>query len=174
MKKQVPEPAGSDELRRRITRFCAFRERCSTEVLQKLKDWSAGEPDKRRLMKELLEEGFVDDLRYARIFVRSKFNQNHWGRIKIRWELKSKMIPEITINEAMEEVGEAEYLRTIDTLVRKKKAEIKGEKNLNFRDKILNFVVGKGFETSLVLQSLNKLKIIHDDTGTVERPEDKA
>jgi len=75
-------------------------------------------------MHHLKEEGFIDEERYARIFVRSKFHINKWGRVKIRYELKSRTIPEKLVQKAMDEIGEEDYMKTIRELILKKMSEI--------------------------------------------------
>lgn len=110
-------------------------------------------------MKQLKEEGFIDDQRFARSFVRGKLRGNKWGRIRITCELRAKKIPETIISEALQEIGEEEYLELIRSLIKKKSGEINPEKTLNKQDKIINFVVGKGFEIDLVLRMIQEIKI---------------
>jgi regulatory protein len=143
----------------RIRHYCAYQERCSYEVDQKLTQWKVSPARIKKIRHVLLEEGFIDEQRYARIFVRSKFHINKWGRLKIRYELKSRAIPEMLISKALEEIGEDDYLNTIRDLVRKKKSEINSGKYLNIREKIITFVTGKGFEFDLITKVLTELKI---------------
>lgn len=143
----------------RIRHYCSYQERCRQDVENKLVQWRISPSRIRKILHELKNEGFLDEERYARIFVRSKFHINKWGRIKIRYELRNKSIPEYLVNKAMEEIGEDDYLRTIRELVLKKMSEIKNGKHLNIREKIINFVAGKGFEFDLISKVLTELKI---------------
>ena len=110
-------------------------------------------------MLQLTEEEFINEERFARIFVRSKFHINKWGRTKIRHELKSRYISEKMIIRAMEEIGEDDYIRTIRELILKKNLEINTGKNFNVREKIITFVTGKGFEFDLISKVLTEIKI---------------
>ncbi|MFH1160244.1 MAG: regulatory protein RecX [bacterium] len=152
-------PPNLDTLYLKLTRYCSFQERCSRDVEQKLREWKVPERDAGRLIQRLKRDGFLDELRFARSFARGKFRVNRWGRVRIRYELQGRGIPDPVVSEALREIGEEEYLETIGDLIRKKKAEIKSEKTLNIREKIITFVVGKGFETELVLRALNETKI---------------
>jgi regulatory protein len=143
----------------RIRHYCAYQERCSLEVDRKLRQWKVSPGKTKTILQHMIEEGFIDEERYARIFVRSKFHINKWGRTKIRYELKNRSIPETMIHKAMEEIHEDDYLRTIRELVLKKKSEINPEKNLNIREKIITFVTGKGFEFDLLSKVLTELNI---------------
>jgi regulatory protein len=148
-----------DSIMARISHYCAYQERCNYEVDQKLRQWkvSAG---KTGLIKERLhQEGFIDEERYARMFVRSKFHLSKWGKTKLRYELKGRAIPDNLINKALEEIGEDDYLRTIREVILKKQSEIISGKNLNIREKIITFVTGKGYEFDLIIKILTELKI---------------
>jgi regulatory protein len=143
----------------RIYHYCAYQERCSQDVGNKLIQWRVSSSRIRKIMHTLKSEGFLDEERYARIFVRSKFHINKWGKTKIRYELRNHSIPEPFINRALEEIGEDDYLRTIRELILKKMSEIKEGKHLNIREKIITFVAGKGFEFDLIVTVLKELKI---------------
>lgn len=148
-----------DAILARIHHYCAYQERCSRDVENKLMQWKVPSEKVKRIMKLLKEEGFIDEERFARIFVRGKFHINKWGRSKIRHELKIRSIPEAMAHKAMEEIGEDDYVRTIRELVLKKKIAINSGKYLNVREKILTFVTGKGFEPDLISKVLTELKI---------------
>ena len=143
----------------RISRYCAYQERSSLEAARKLREWKVPAVKVKEILDHLSEGGFIDDARFAHIFAKSKFRHNKWGRVKIRYELLSRGIPENIIPDALKEIDEAEYLETIRELIIKKQKEIKEGKNLNIREKIITFVNGKGFESDLVAATLNELKI---------------
>jgi regulatory protein len=151
---------GDDWLMQQLERFCAYQERCSRDVVMKLRRMGVPSTRSEAMIRRLQEEKFLDDERFTRFFVRGKFRISRWGRIKIRHELSARGIPEKFITRAMAaEIGEEEYMNAIRELVLKKKQEIKREKTLNIRDKILNFVVSKGYEFDRVLDTINELKI---------------
>ncbi len=84
----------------------------------------------------LEQEGFVDDERYARAYVRGKFRINGWGRLKIRNGLRAKLIDSSLIETAIkEEINEEEYMELL-----KKILSSKG----------LQTVLSRGFEPSLI------------------------
>jgi regulatory protein len=143
----------------RIHHYCAYQERCSFEVDQKLIQWKVSAAKVAKIKVHLRKEGFLNEERYARIFVRSKFHINKWGRSKIRYELKLRKIPENIVSKALEEISDDDYHKAIQELILRKKAEINSEKNLNIREKIITFVTGKGFEFDLVLKVFTELKI---------------
>ncbi|HNX87399.1 MAG TPA: regulatory protein RecX [Bacteroidales bacterium] len=145
----VSEKHSPDEILPRIERYCAYQERCQWDVIKKLHFWKVPRSENEAILRHLEKEGFLDETRFARAFVRGKFTHNKWGRIKIRYELKGRRIPEPVIQTALREINEEEYLRTLKGLIERKRLEIKKEDDSLFREKILNFVTGKGFEAEL-------------------------
>jgi len=151
----------------KIRHFCSYRERSEKETGLKLKSLKVPTSKIKAILNRLREEGFLDEERYARAYVRGKWRVNRWGRIRIRYELKAKGIPEKLINSALVEIDEDTYREILEAVIRKKSGEIrhKGEeknnskKSLNIRDNIFNFALGKGYETDLVNEILNELKI---------------
>jgi len=118
-----------------------------------------------KLIRQLKGKGYLDELRFARVFTRGKFQANQWGKVRIRYELLSRQIPENLITEAFQEIAEDEYQEQIRKLILKKNTEIKTEKNFKKREKIITFVVGKGYEIDLVLQVLEEIKLAYDSEG---------
>lgn len=112
-----------------------------------------------KLLKQLKEEELIDDQRFANAFVRGKFRVNRWGRNRITYELRARQLSEPVISIALREIDEEQYLDTIRTLIIKKNQEINPGKTVNKREKIINFVVGKGFESDLVLRMIQSINI---------------
>jgi regulatory protein len=111
------------------------------------------------LLQELETEGYLDSGRFARTFARGKFHVNKWGKRKIVNEMKARGVPETLIRQGLEEIGVEEYRDTLRDLLIRKAYEIKPGKNLKKREKVINFALGKGFETSLILEILKELNI---------------
>ena len=148
-----------DDILFRVSRYCAYQDRCSKEVRQKLKELGSAPGKIAVYMKTLAEEGFFDDRRYAGAFIRGKFRNNHWGRLKIFFELIQKGIAEKMIREELREIDEKEYLDAIRKLIEKKFKDPAVKKSPAFREKIATFVTGKGFEAGLVWQMIHEMKL---------------
>ena len=142
-----------------IGRYCAYQERCTSEAEARLKGWGAPSSEIPGILKSLVKEGYIDDARFARSFARGKFNHNHWGKARIRLELRARGIRETFISSALQEIDPGEYEAKARSLLQKKLSEIKDEKKLNIKAKLFKFVTGKGFEPELVFNILNELKI---------------
>jgi regulatory protein len=143
----------------KIRHFCSYQERCISEVEQKLKDLTVQREMISGIINQLQKEGYLDEERYAKAFAGGKFRLNKWGRHKIEFEMKIRRIPELMIQEGMAEIDEIEYLQTLRGLMIHKFNEIKSDKNVNIREKILNFAYGKGYEMELILGLIKEMKI---------------
>ncbi len=140
---------------RKAADYCAFQERCTSEVIQKCKQWGMPSNTIREIIKTLISENYINELRFASAFVRGKFKNNKWGRIKIIAELKLRQIPDAVVYESLNEIDEQDYTHMIVNLAEKKLNQL-GIDTPENRQKILRYLISKGFETGLVLKVVNE------------------
>ncbi len=153
------KPIDSGMVLQKIQNFCSYQERCIRDTERKLKDWTVQKKLIPSIISQLIEEGYINEERFAKVYAGGKFRVNKWGRQKIGFELKLKGIPEAMIQKGLEEIDEADYQKVLRDLILKKRKLIKPEKDLNIREKIITFVSGKGYEMELILAALKELKI---------------
>jgi len=159
----VPTIAGSggglimeiEEARKKIQKYCAYQDRCHSEVRTKLLSMEIYGEELEELLVELITDGFLNEERFAHAFARGKFRMKGWGRIKIRQELSRKHIHDRMINTALKtEIDEEEYWKSAlrqaqkkaDLLYREAKPYIKWEK-------VKQHLYRRGFEWEII-QSL--------------------
>ena len=131
----------------KIRNYCAIQERCSEEIRSKMAAMGLSEENINANINLLIKEGFINDQRFAIQYASGKFRLKQWGRIKITAGLQSRGITENLINEALGEIDEDDYLRTIMSLIEKEKSR-KGDLE------IVNLLKSKGFEEDIVLELL--------------------
>ncbi len=141
----------------KMMKYCTYRERAESEVMKKLRKYDLSSDSENRIVEKLSEEGFVNDLRFARIYALSKFRNNHWGRFKIRLGLKEKDINTHYIDEALREIDPEEYNATIEKLIRSKNRSIKDNDDFIRKNKIARYLVSKGFENELVWEGIQNV-----------------
>ena len=155
----LPESREIPFILQKIRNYCSYQERCINEVEKKLKTFSV-QPEKiPGIINQLQKEGYLDEERFARVFAGGKFRVNKWGRNKIEFEMKIRGIPLMIVQEGMTEIDEPEYLQTLKDLLIHKYNEFKAKKNVNIREKIINFAYGKGYEMEYILVFLQEMKI---------------
>jgi regulatory protein len=146
----------SNQLKLKMARFCAWRERCSRETEEKLIQLGATGRQIGDILKWLAEENYLNDERFARSFAHGKFANNHWGKHRISAELKARKIDQQTIQSAIDLIEDNHYQDTAMRLAKKKWNEIKNEDPFIKKQKVAAYLVGKGFEMDLVWRILEK------------------
>ena len=101
----------------KILKYCAFRDRSVLEVRRKMAELKLSEQESEQMMQELLEDGFVDDARFAESFVRGKMTYNRWGRVKIRAELLQRGVSSAIITEQLNDLDNDLYERNLQYLI---------------------------------------------------------
>ncbi len=130
----------------KIQRFCAYQERCSSEVVKKLMTLGASQEQITILLNLLIESSFLNEERYAISYAESKFNLKKWGSIKIAMYLKQKGISKENINKAVGAISAKEINATLNSLYEKKWASLANETNLIKRkQKTLRYLLSKGY-----------------------------
>ena len=112
----------------KIKHWCAYQERCQEEVRQKLIAFKLPGEEIEQIISSLIVEGYLNEERFAKSFVRGKFTIKHWGKLKIKSALKGKKIPEKLIKGALKEIDSDRYYITLTQLLEKKRRLLK-EKN---------------------------------------------
>jgi len=130
----------------RAKRYCAYQERCHSEVRSKLIEWKVYGDDLEEIIVALIEENFLNEERFAKAYVSGKFNINHWGRNKIKQGLKLKQISEYCIRKGLEVIREEEYLKTIKNLLEKRSREKKTHSSFQ----LSQYLQSRGFEYNII------------------------
>lgn len=134
--------------------YCAKEERCKSDLAGKLRLRGIDKEQIEACVEQMQERGFLNEERYSQIFVRSKFNQKGWGRIKIMTHLKAKGLPQELINSAVEGVEVEPYSQTILRLYEKKLSLLKDDDPRQRKQKAIRYLLGKGFEYESILRAI--------------------
>ena len=142
-------------VKKKIEYFCAYQERCHSDVINKLNKLGVFGNQVDEYICYLIDENFLSETRYSEAYVRGKFNNNNWGRIKIIRELKSRNISEWNINNALLQIDDSEYEKKLDKICDKLLKQISGTSS-EVRNKIVRRLTQKGWETDLIIKCLNR------------------
>lgn len=138
---------------RRIMHYCAYQERCTFEVKNKLKELKVKPQLIPTILEQLKDDHFIDDERFCKIFARGKFKHTKWGKLKIQAALRQKMIPEHLIEVGLNEISDEEYKRLLLDLYNNK---VKRKKpNQEEKVKAMQYLASKGFEKEMILTCVN-------------------
>ena len=137
--------------------YCSKQETCISGIRKKLDQWGVNPAYHERILKDLKAENFIDETRYASLFVKEKFRLNQWGIIKIHQTMKTKQIPEYIINEAINEIPDDEYFRTLEKIMRQKLRNIKARNKFEQKGKLYRYAASKGYENDKIMEVINSI-----------------
>ena len=135
--------------------YCTLCERCVSEVSAKLTAWGVPHGEQQKITARLIEEKFIDELRYCRAFVNDKLRFNRWGRIKIMAALRDKHLPQEHIGEAIANIDDEQYAEILKEVIANKRKELKGKDDFATRQKLVRHAASRGFEPALILRFIN-------------------
>lgn len=134
----------------KLKHYCGYQERCHSEVKDKLYQLGVWKKDHDEIIADLIEQGYLNEERFAIAFAAGKFRIKQWGRVKIKYELKQKQVSEYSIKKALKQIGEEEYLKLAKELAEDKYARLKGEQYLIRKKKTVDYLLQKGFEPAFI------------------------
>ena len=146
-----------NSIKKKIEFYCAYQERCQIDVTQKLKKLEIFGDDKDQYLSHLIDNDFLNEQRFSECYVRGKFNNNSWGRIKIIRELESRKISINNIETGLSEINKKDYLKKLRELSSKIINENLGKPKEKLKEKMFNRLEYKGWEKELIFEEIKAL-----------------
>ena len=140
----------------KLRHYCGYQERCHSEVKEKLYNLGIFKNEQDAIIATLIEEGYLDEERFAVAFAGGKFRVKKWGRVKIKYELKQKQVSEYSIKKALQQIKEDDYRDVLKKLINEKNASLKNEQPLVRKKKTIDYLLQRGFETELVREMVGE------------------
>jgi regulatory protein len=149
-----------DQALQKLRQYCGYQERCHKEVKDKLYKLGLYKQDVEEAISKLIEEDYLNEERFAIAFAGGHFRTKQWGRVKISYELKQKGVSTYCISKALKEIDEEDYINTLRNLAEKKSElyEKEGLAAYALQQKIMEHLMRRGFEPSLIQQELKAMK----------------
>ena len=135
---------------KRAASFCAESERNVAEVERKLRKWGVDDDDINSIIDRLKNDDFLNEERYCRAYINDRFRLNHWGRIKIRYELGKRDVDRQYIDAALADIDDDEYIEVLKEVVEAKRRTLKDTDTYSASAKILRYALTRGFESDIV------------------------
>lgn len=147
----------------KLKQYCGYQERCHQEVKEKLYSLGLKKIDVERLISLLIEENYLNEERFARLFAGGHFRQKQWGKQKIIYALRQKKLSEYTIKLGLKEIQPIEYEKIAHKLMETKWELLKKEPYRNREAKTTAFMLQRGFEQPLIQSLYPKIRLeTHD------------
>ena len=144
-----------DEIKLKMANYCVYQDRFHYEVEQKMREFSLIEEAKEEIILFLIRDGYLNEERFTRSYIRGKFYIKKWGRKKIKQHLMQKKIPDRLITNSFDEIDEQDYIEAIREqyfAYYEKKKELKEYQR---KAKTIQYLLSKGYEYEVVLEAIN-------------------
>ena len=143
-------------VKKKIEHYCAYQERCHLEVTNKLNKLGVFGDELDEYVCYLIDENFLSETRFSEAYVRGKFNNNNWGKVKISRELKLRNISDWNISNALSQISSEDYNNKLRKLCLKL-VELNDKSEFELKNKVVKNLSYKGWEVDLVINTLNQL-----------------
>ena len=134
-----------DEAFARLSTLCAKGEHSTGEMRQRMMRWGIDADTQQQVVDALVDARFVDDTRYARMYVDDKLRFDHWGPRKIAQGLMLKGVDKHIIDNALATISVDAFDDILLPLLKAKARTIKGASAYERRCKLIRFAVQRGF-----------------------------
>ncbi|MGI6222495.1 MAG: regulatory protein RecX [Prevotella sp.] len=139
----------------KLSGLCVKAEHSSGEMLQKMRLWQLPDDVQQRVLRQLVDQKFVDDARYTRAFVADKIHNNGWGRRKIEQALRLKGVEERVFAPILDEVSDEEYLEQLRPLLKRKWKQISAATDYERSGKLIKFAMSRGYTLDIIRQCVD-------------------
>ena len=137
---------------KKILHYCDYQDRCKKEIFTKLNTFELVDDDRNFIVDFLNDEGYINDERYCRSYVKSKLSLKKWGVNKIKLSLITKGVDRDIIDTVVSEIDQDSYKEELIKLLENKK--INESDPYKRKAKLIRYAVGKGYSLSMVMEVL--------------------
>jgi regulatory protein len=135
-------------------RYLNSRERTQAEMRVHLEGKDIDPRDVERSIQALVEQGYLDDARFAHLFVQDKRQLEEWGADRIRQVLRTRGVDSEMVEEALAEHepdSEGEIERALAVLRRRFPSPAGDRRE---RERALGVLLRKGYDVDLALEAI--------------------
>ncbi|WP_426479716.1 regulatory protein RecX [Chryseobacterium sp. CBSDS_008] len=140
-----------EEIKQKLVNYCVYQDRCHAEVEQKMREFLLIDEAKEDIFLYLLKENYLNEERFTRSYIRGKFYIKHWGKTKIKMNLKQKQISERLINSCFDEIDDDDYEKTIKKIFEDYYSKQTGFKEYQKKTKTIRYLMSRGFEYEKII-----------------------
>lgn len=156
--------------------FLSYRMRSEREVETYLKKKDIDEPIIAQVIEQLRKQQYINDLEFAKSYVRDKKRLSSKGPLLIQKELLEKGVSDSESRQALQEFPEDEQLEAAIAFISKKASQAKKESHKALRQKLGLQLQQKGFTYEIIEAALQHLpeKKLEDERAVLRIHAEKA
>lgn len=145
----------TDKVLSYLQNLCSRQECCSKDIYAKaLRRLEGDAAAARRTLDSLVEEGYVDDARYAAAFAREKASITGWGPLKIRYALAAKGIDSALASLGIEAIDSQKSLQRLSRLLDAKWKTLQDDPQGKL--KLIRFALSRGYDYNTIKPLLDR------------------
>ena len=136
--------------------YCMYQDRCVQEVIKKLTRLQVIAKTKSKIIDHLIEDDYLNEVRFAKSFIQGKLRIKKWGRIKLNYELSIRGIKKFIIDEEINKISKVDYYQYFNEFSNNKIKTLTGSKEQKKRS-FVNYFTYRGWENNLIYEKLNEI-----------------
>lgn len=140
-----------------LMRLCARGERSTGDAMRLMRTWGVPEGERQSVVDKLVAQRFIDNGRYAELYVREKSRLAGWGARKIAMQLRTKGVEKEVIAEALATIDRDEQGDRLVEKLRRKMRTTKAQSDYEMRGKLLRYALGLGYDYDDATTALDKI-----------------
>jgi regulatory protein len=146
-----PNRVSKEKALQKLKHYCGYQERSHGEVKEKSYSLGLFRNEVEEVISALIEEGYLNEERFALRFASGKSRIKGWGKQKILHGLREKGVSSFNIRKALDGIDPDEYAKSFSRHAEKKWLSLKREKNIFVKKtKWRNYLLQRGFEPALI------------------------
>ena len=140
----------------KIKSYCQYQERCTKEVRKKLYNLKTSTESTEKIISFLTNNDLLNDERFVKFFIQGKLRIKKWGKIKLKYELKSRGVNYQIIETSIKDIPDDEYISYFEEFSSNKIKFLKGTMDQKKRS-FINYFTYRGWENDLIYQKLRDI-----------------
>ena len=136
--------------------YCMYQERCIQEVKKKLTHLQVIPKTKLKIINRLIDDDYLNEVRFATSFIQGKLRIKKWGRIKLNYELRIRGVKKFIIDEEINKISKDDYYDYFNEFSNNKIKILKGSNDQKKRS-FINYFTYRGWENNLIYEKLNEI-----------------
>ena len=136
--------------------YCMYQDRCIQEVKKKLTRLQAAPKTKSKIINHLIDDDYLNEVRFTKSFIQGKLRIKKWGRIKLNYELRKRGVTKFIIDQEINKISKEDYCHYFNEFSNNKIKTLKGSKDQKKRS-FVNYFTYRGWEINLIYEKLYEI-----------------
>lgn len=137
----------------------SYRPRSTSEIDEKLRSKGFSSKTRENVLVKLINAGYLDDVRFAELWVNYRIQEDNMGSQRIRRELLQKGISREIIDSSLEHMSFKDEFNNAMTVAEKRLPRYKNVSSDVRKRRLVHFLLRRGFSCEVATKVLNSLEI---------------